>query len=809
MRWPARALTGIAAALLLGSVLLAGYGYRALPRVDGSVRLAGGQQEIRIERDEHGIATVHAASLRDAAFALGVLHAQDRLWQLETHRRIAAGRLSEAFGPGALESDRFLRALGVRRAAQAQWQRMAPDARALVEAYAQGINQAVERLDQALPPEFLLLGVRPQAWQPEDSLGWATMMAWDLGGNWNSELLRLRLAMQLPKPRIDELLPPYPGEPQAPVSDYPALYRAMGLSGRVVQAWNRLQETAPESGVEGVGSNNWVLSGLRTTTGGPLLANDPHLKLSAPALWYLVRIQLPGMRIAGASMPGLPAIILGQNDHIAWGATNTGPDVQDLYIEEVAQDTPSRYRTPEGWAEFERFPEVIRVKGAADVPLTVRRTRHGPVISDAGTAEDVLGPADGARHVLALQWTALAEDIDSVTPMVAMMTATSVDDFVAASRGWLSPMQNFVVADRQGRIGHVSPGRVPLRRPDNDLWGLAPAPGWDARYDWIGAVPLDQTPREFDPARGWIATANQRIHNPGYPHYLGREWALPFRQSRIEEMLEGRPRHSLDDLAAMQADVRSLAAARLLPWLQRASSAHPLAAKAAPLISSFDGRMDGDQPAPLIYWAWLRQLGIAVLADDLGEALWSRTLGRNWFDALEGILQRDDAHWCDDRLSQDTRETCPQRVDLALTRALEELQSRFGGDVESWRWGRAHIARAEHRPFSNVGLLAPWFELRAGKSGDTYSVNASRVGFKPLARTGELYLNEHGPSLRALYDVTRPDNSRVMHSSGQSGLVFSPQYRSFVDDWVKVRYVPLWSAPARHTLTVRPVEGPE
>ena len=808
MRWPARALTGIAAVVLLGAALLAGYGHRALPRVDGSVRLAGAQQEIRIERDEHGIATVHAASLQDAAFALGVLHAQDRLWQLETHRRIAAGRLSEAFGPGALESDKFLRVLGVRRAAQAQWQRMAPEARTVVTAYAQGINQALEKLDQALPPEFLLLGVRPEPWQPEDSLGWATMMAWDLGGNWNTELLRLRLAMQLPKSRIDELLPPYPGDAPQPATDYPAVYRAMGLTSRVVHAWSRVQETAPESGVEGVGSNNWVLAGQRSATGSPLLANDPHLKLSAPSLWYLVRIQLPGMRIAGASMPGLPAIILGQNDHLAWGATNTGPDVQDLYIEEVGQGTPSRYRTPGGWADFDRTREVIRVKGAADVPLTVRRSRHGPVISDAGTAEDLLGPADGARFVLAMQWTALAEDIDSVTPMVAMMTATSVDDFVAASRGWLSPMQNFVVADRQGRIGHVSPGRVPLRRQDNDLAGLAPAPGWDARYDWIGEVPLEQTPREFDPARGWIATANQRIHDAGYPHYLGREWALPFRQARIEQMLDGRERHSLDDLAAMQADVQSLAAARLLPWLKRASSMHPLAAQAAPLIAAFDGRMDGGQAAPLIYWAWLRQLGIAVLADDLGDALWSRTLGRNWFDALEGVLQRDDGHWCDDRKTTETRETCAQRNDLALTRALEELEARFGRDVGSWRWSQAHVARSEHRPFSNVGLLAPWFELRVGKSGDTYSVNASRVAFKPLARTGELYLNEHGPSLRALYDVAQPANSRVMHSSGQSGLVFSRQYRNFVEDWVKVRYVPLWSAPARHTLTLQPAQAP-
>jgi penicillin amidase len=345
---------------------------------------------------------------------------------------------------------------------------------------------------------------------------------------------------------------------------------------------------------------------------------------------------------------------------------------------------------------------------------------------------------------------------------------------------------------------------VPLRKPDNDLRGQVPSPGWEARYDWSGYLEPTWTPRELDPPRGWIATANQRIHPVEYPHYITSEWALPYRMQRIEQLLAAKPQHSLDSLRDVQADVVSLATQRLLPYLQKAKSAHPLAAAAQQQLAGYDGTMAADKAAPLIFWAWARHLAQGLFADEMGEPMWERS-GRGYRDAMEGVLERQDAWWCDDKKTA-AAETCEQQIDAAFTRALDELQAAQGGDVARWQWGQAHIARSEHRPFSRVKALARWFELRSPVGGDTYTINVSRVTLKPDATTGELYLDEHGPSLRALYDLGDLSQSRVVHSTGQSGLFFSPLYRSLAQRWAKVEYVPLWSAPVEQTLVLSPAK---
>jgi len=802
MKWLRRAATAILLLALMAAAALWLYTRQALPQTDGSLRIAGPRAEIRVERDAQGIPTIKAGSTDDAMFGLGFVHAQDRLWQLETHRRIGAGRLAEAFGEAALDNDRFLRALGVKRAAAVQWAHASPEAKAVINAYTAGINAYLRQAMKARPPEFVVLGLQPEAWTPEDSMAWAIMMAWDLGGNWSTELLRMRLALRLPVQRIDELLPPYPGDKPLIGTDYAALYRQLGVDGKLGQ---QALNAAPESGVEGVGSNNWVVHGSHSDSGKPLLANDPHLKLSAPALWYLARIEAPELKLAGATMPGLPGVVLGQNEHVAWGFTNTAPDVQDLYLERIKPDDPSQYQTPNGWAAFETFNEVIKVKGQPDVTLVARATRHGPVISDAGPlADGLVGPSAKPTYALAMRWTALDPDPSTIEAGIAFNRAKSVAEFIAASAMYTAPMQNMVVADRDGHIGEVSAGRVPLRKPDNDLKGQVPSPGWDARYDWAGSLDATLTPREVDPPRGWIGTANQRIHARDYPHYITNEWAVPYRMQRIEQLLDAKPRHSLASLRDMQADVVSLATKRLLPFLRKAKSTHPLAAAAQQQLAGFDGTMAADKAAPLIYWAWTRHLTAAVFADELGSAQWERTFGgRSFRDALEGVLERNDGWWCDDKRTAAV-ETCEQPIDAAFGKALDELQAVHGADVSSWQWGRAHLARSEHRPFSRVKPLAKWFELRTPVGGDTYTLNVSRVNLKPDSTTGELYLGDHAPSLRALYDLGDPSKSLFMHSSGQSGIVFSPLYRNFVERWAKVEYVPVWGGAATQALVLTP-----
>jgi penicillin amidase len=370
----------------------------------------------------------------------------------------------------------------------------------------------------------------------------------------------------------------------------------------------------------------------------------------------------------------------------------------------------------------------------------------------------------------------------------------------------VAPEQNMAVADDAGHIALTSPGRVPRRKPENDLKGLAPAPGWDARYDWDGFLPQDAMPLQRDPERGFLANANQRVTLPDYPHFITYHWALPYRYQRIEQMIESRPMHSLADLRRMQSDVKSLAAARLLPRLLQARSNHPLAAAAMQQLAGFDGTMAADKAAPLIYWAWHRQLAQRVLADELGAPLYDRLLGqRGYFDSLEGVLASDDAWWCDDKTTPAV-ETCSEQIDRAFTAALDELQQLQGPDVAAWQWGKSHVARSEHRPFSHVKLLARWFEQREPVGGDTYTVNVSRVSLKPDSTTGELYLDEHGPSLRGLYDLADRANSRVIDSTGQSGIPWSPLFRSFAEPWRQVESVPLFVPPgaALQTLVIRP-----
>jgi penicillin amidase len=365
-----------------------------------------------------------------------------------------------------------------------------------------------------------------------------------------------------------------------------------------------------------------------------------------------------------------------------------------------------------------------------------------------------------------------------------------VAEFIRGAEKYKAPMQNMVVADVDGNIGFIAAGRVPLRRKDNDLRGLAPAPGWEARYDWVGFLDPGKTPREINPRRGWIATANHRITSADYPHFITSEWAVPYRQDRIEAMLKARPMHDKESLRQIQTDVVSLAAQRLLPWLRQAKPTHALGAAAMQRLAAFDGEMRAGDAAPLIFAAWARELTRAVFADEMGgDEAYLRQVGRSDFRAaLEGVLERNDAWWCDDKTTP-AAETCEQLINRSLDHALDELQQRLGSDMARWQWGTVHQARSEHRPFSKVKALAPWFELRTPTSGDNYTVNVARYHLKG----DEPYLNEHAASLRAIYDLKDAANSSVMHSSGQSGLVLAPEYRGFVGPWTAVRDLPLWA----------------
>ncbi|GAB7546329.1 penicillin acylase family protein [Cupriavidus sp. 8B] len=801
MRWLKR-LTWLV--LTLAVLLLVGafgayvwYRQASQPQTAGTLKLTGLRDGVSIVRDRHAVPHIKAANAQDAYFALGFLHAQDRLWQLQMSKRIVSGRLAEILGPSALDTDRFLRTLGVRRNAEAILSQSSAETRAVLQAYADGVNAYIDGHKGPLPPEFLILRTRPEHWEPADTLAWQTMMAWDLGGNWTQETLRMRLAQVLPVARINELLAPYPGDRPLRTMDYGNLYRHLAP---LATAMARVEQRAPAGYVEGMGSNNWVVSGAHTRSGKPLLANDPHLGLQAPALWYFAQLQAPGLDVTGATLPGMPAVVLGHNQRIAWGFTNTAPDVQDLYIERLQPGSTQRYQTPDGWADFITRTETIHVKGAPDVKLSVRETRHGPVISDAAEPVATAAAPLGAQYVVAFQWTALRADDRTVQAGLALNRATDWASFLAALRDFHSPQQNIVYADVDGNIGFIAPGRVPLRRADNDLKGLAPAPGWDARYDWTGFIPFEQLPRSFNPPEGVIATANQKIVEDDYPYFLTSEWTVAYRYQRIRTLIDATERHTMDSFGAIQKDTLSLAVRDALPLLLASpfASNPALPQRERALIESlrkWDGDMQAGLSEPLVATAWLRELSRVLFEDKVGDTLFNRLWEqRNVQQPMLNVLRNprgQGAFWCDDSKTP-TQESCDDAIASAWRLAIADLDRRYGGKPERWRWGKAHAARSEHKPFGKQPYLAGLFNVKVPSGGDTYTVNVGRHNLRDEAAPFE---SVHAASLRAIYDLSDLAESRFMDSTGQSGNVMSTHYRDWTDKWAAVQYITM--APGR------------
>ncbi|HYL88101.1 MAG TPA: penicillin acylase family protein [Burkholderiales bacterium] len=781
-----------AAALLLVALAGASYLYLrlSLPQTDGAIEVAGIEAQVEILRDAHGVPHIFAHSERDAQFALGFVHAQDRLWQLEMNRRIASGRLAEVLGPAALDTDRFLRTIGIWRVAEANLRHLDADSRRLLDAYAAGVN-AYLRSKPVLPPEFWILGVQPEAWSAIDSAAWAKMLAWDLGNNWRTELLRLQLAPRLSTSMIEEFFPPYPGETSPKLPNLRELYRVLE------------KEPAQVSAIDSLGgaSNSWVVSGRRSATGKPLLANDPHLGLSAPNIWYLAHIHAPGIDAIGATLPGVPGIIIGRNDRIAWGATNTGPDVQDLYLEKL--DTSGGYVAPDGPRPFTVVRETIKVKGAPDVALNVRISRHGPVISDVlSSALD----ATPRGHALALAWTALAEDDVSLGAFLKLARARNWNEFVESTRTLSVPQQNLTYADVDGNIGFIAPAKIPVRKPENDLHGLAPAPGWDARYDWAGFIPFDELPRAFNPQSGAIVTANNKVVPPGYRHRITYEWEPPFRARRITELLDSVKQHDRTSFARMQADVVSLAARELVPRMVAIQGQSIEASEVLKWLAAWDGSMSLDRPEPLIFTAWSRELARALYADELGPGFRGAWRLRAVF--VDDVLadRNAESRWCDD-VNTARLETCDEILSTSLEKALADLRQRYGNDPNQWKWGEAHEARLRHRPFSRSPWLRRYFDITVPSPGDGYTINRGDMDFSDEA---EPYANRHASSLRAIYDLSDPQASVFIQPGGQSGNPLSPHYRDLTPLWARGEYIPMVSDRAKleaagvHRLVLKP-----
>jgi penicillin amidase len=770
---------GLVTALLLLLVVLAGGGgllWLSLPPRDGRIALAGLGAEVTVLEDAQGIPRITAASELDAARALGWLHARDRMFQMELMRRNASGRLAELIGPAALRLDRMNRVLGLPRRAEADFAALPAETRAMLEAYAAGVNGWIEARGLLAAPEFLALGA-PEPWQPWHSLLWAKTMGLWLSGNWRTELDRARLAGRLAPDRLAEL---WPADDTAGRPDQLAGLAAQDLDADMLQrlaaAIPRFPEEAP---LPRTASNSWALAGARSESGGALLANDPHLGFQAPILWYLVRIELPGGRfLAGASSPGVPFLVIGRNEKLAWGFTTTSSDTQDLFVERLAG--ADGYDTPEGPRPFTLREELIRVRGQAEAErLVVRETRHGPVVSDLGAAAGAMAQPG---TVLAVAMANLEPGDRAAAGMHRLNRAGSLAEARQAAEAITSPPQNLMVADGAGGIAMYLTGRSPLRRAGD---GALPAPGWDGSHDWTGFVPFDALPHAENPGGGVLVNANNRIQAPGAEPYLGRDWFGDWRFRRIHELLDQRRRHRPEDQAAIQRDALSLFAAELLPALRAIPRPAGTAGLARDLLLAWDGSMAIDRPQPLVFNAWWPIAARMALANGgVPENGWP-VMG----EFLRFVLHPDGrgAHWCKPRGEAPPQPlpafgqggACTALVATALRQAVEELAPQHGPDPTAWRWGTAHQSRFEHPMLRFVPGLSDWTAISLPSPGDDQTVNRGGMAHGVAGDFRQV----HGPGLRMVADLGSPDGIWAVIGTGQSGHPLSRHWSDQAPVW--------------------------
>jgi penicillin amidase len=754
----------------------------ALRPVDGRLVLAGARDEIEILTDRWGVPHVYARSAEDVFFAQGYLHAAERLWQVDFQRRVAQGRLAEIVGEPGLPLDRFFRTLGLGRLARAKARAFDEESRAVAARYHAGFRAAITTLPP--PVEYRLLAVEPDF--PDDleealvdAASITLLMSFTLSANWPFEILRAELAARLGPERARELTP-FVG-PEAPLlapssPSFPGLAR-------------HLRDAAYAAGLRrGLGSNNWVLAGSKTTTGRPILANDPHLLAQMPATWMEMHLACPEIEVAGVSLPGIPGIVIGHNRRIAWGFTNTQADVADCYVERLSEDE-ARYEFRGRWLPLRRRRERIRVRGEAKPRVhEVRETRHGPLITAwiaGGTTPTVV--EGRIRETVALRW--IQRDLPlSFRPILLLDRASSWEEFREAARAWPIAGQNMVYADVDGNIGYQFTGVVPIRARGS---GVAPVPGWTGDHEWIGTIPFEDLPSAFNPAQGFIATANHRVVDADYPYHITHDWEMPHRARRIVALLTAKERLSHDDVRAIQLDTQSGVAAELLPFFLRARPADERAAEALKHVEAWDLRLEADSVGAAIFNAWFARVSEALFAERLGPELYEEYYPRkawttNWaYDAVREILAHPQAFW----VGGDGSDNAAAR-DRLLGRALEaacrDLEERLGPDVAEWRWGKLHRVQFRHvlaQAIPGLDELLSLGPFEVGGGDDTVN--------RGVLYPAEGFADGAVASWRGIIDLGDFDRSSSVITTGNSGNPASPHFGD---------QAPLWASGASHPM---------
>ncbi|MFI6059840.1 penicillin acylase family protein [Streptomyces sp. NPDC051286] len=857
--------------IVLVLALVAGIGYGAFwsvttvrasyPQTNGSIKIDGLDGNVDVKRDSYGIPQLYADSDADLFRAQGFVQAQDRFWEMDVRRHMTAGRLSEMFGSGQVDTDAFLRTLGWRKVAQEEYDTvLSADTKKNLQAYADGVNAYLKGRDgKDISVEYAALGLtndyKPTKWTPVDSVAWLKAMAWDLRGNMQDEIDRSLMTSRLSKKQIEDLYPAYPYDKHAPIVSQgaispvtgtfdPKATPASGVGASTVQGategvnaqlaslsdtLDRIPALLGPNG-NGIGSNSWVVSGRYTTTNKPLLANDPHLAPQLPSLWYQMGLHCRQIKptcqydTAGYTFSGMPGVIIGHNQDIAWGFTNLGADVTDLFLEKVSGDG---YQYDGKVKPFVTREETIKVAGGASRHITVRETNNGPLISDRSSELKKVGqkapvtnsaPDRANGYAVALKWTAL-EPGKSMDAVFELNRAKDFTTFRAAAKHFEVPSQNLIYADTKGHIGYQAPGKIPIRANGYD--GSVPAPGWDPRSQWKGYIPFRELPYEEDPERGYIVTANQPVIDEKYPHLLTKDWGYGTRSQRINDLIaskiKGGEKISTEDMQKMQMDNTSEIAALLVPELMKIKVSDKSVREAQKLLEGWDYTQEPDSAAAAYFNAVWRNILKLAFGDKLpkemrvkGECLTVLPAdstgpvdeqdkpvrecgqrdadsaqpdgGDRWYQVVANLMDDENNDWW--KAPKNRRDKATDNRDELFARAMKdarwELTAKLGKDISTWSWGRLHQLTLKNQTLGTEGpdLLqralnrGPW-NLGGGEA----AVNAS--GWNAAGGYEAIWV----PSMRMVVNVGDWDKSRWINLTGASGHAFSAHYTDQTDKW--------------------------
>ncbi len=795
---------------------------KSFPKVNGEIQITGLDGPVNIYRDAFGIPQIYATTHHDLFFTQGYVHAQDRFWQMDFWRHLGAGRLSELVGEPMLETDKFLRTLGWERVSKQEFEMLGAEEHAILEAYSAGVNAYLkENKGSSLSLEYVFLPLanphyEPDAWTPVNTLTWGKAMAWDLRGNLDSEIDRAKLLLDISPEQLDFIYPGYPQDHPViipnfnyskseinPGADPSYAYTAsenqlaeisLGSLYSTIQAEAADLDQITRGGFQSIGSNSWAVSGALTDTGKPYLVNDPHLGSQMPSIWYEVGLHCKEkteqcqLDVTGFSFAGVPGIIIGHNDRIAWGLTNVGPDVMDLYIEKINPEHLTQYETVDGWKEMDQIVETIQVAGKEPVEFPVYSTSHGPVIGsvyglDDFNQETSLEVPD--QFALALRWTALEPNC-VFCAVWKFNLAENWQDFRDAAQSFTVPSQNLLYADVDGNIGYQMPGNIPIRAKGHN--GMLPVPGWTGEYEWQGYIPFEELPYSFNPSEGYIVTANNAVVGPEYPYLITEEWSRGFRAQRIVDLLEAAPGPvNVDYIKKMQGDNYDLIAETLVPHLLDLELSDPELQNVQLLLKHWDYQADMDSAPAAFFMTFWQNLINNTFQDDLPDD-YNIGVESTAKEIFRQLANQPDNPWWDDSTTPE-RENLEDIFRRTFKESYRELVKEQGKDPAAWTWGALHTITFNNQVMNSFPFIKTAFNRGPyPASGGNEIINAT--GWDPSAP----YLIDWLPSMRMIVDLSDLSNSLTIHTTGQSGHAYHPNYIDMADLWRNIQYHPmLWT----------------